>query len=205
MNDLIHPIWHSSQNAALGSLAALPLAVAIAWSMARYRQKALIALMATLIFASPVVLGLLTSWLLGPDLIYQASASILMAFVTSLPWASLVIFYHFNQHDTPGDHLAASLGMPSSVIFFRLILPLAVPAILAAWIIGFCQSMLDFGASLVAGGNLPNQTQTLSMLIYNALQQPALPNNFYALLMTGLGLGLISPLVVFLAIDRRTP
>lgn len=52
----------------------------------------------------------------------------------------------------------------------RVTLPLAWPGILAGTLLGFARAMGEFGASLMVAGSIPQQTQTLSMAIYDAVQ-----------------------------------
>ena len=52
----------------------------------------------------------------------------------------------------------------------RVTLPLAWPGILAGTLLAFARAMGEFGASLMVAGSIANQTQTLSMAIYDAVQ-----------------------------------
>ena len=55
-------------------------------------------------------------------------------------------------------------------VFVRVTLPLAWPGILAGTLLAFARAMGEFGASLMVAGSIPQQTQTLSMAIYDAVQ-----------------------------------
>jgi molybdate transport system permease protein len=55
-------------------------------------------------------------------------------------------------------------------VFMRVTLPLAWPGILAGTLLAFARAMGEFGASLMVAGSIPQQTQTLSMAIYDAVQ-----------------------------------
>ena len=47
---------------------------------------------------------------------------------------------------------------------------MAWPGILAGSLLAFARAMGEFGASLMVAGSIPNQTQTLSMAIYDSVQ-----------------------------------
>jgi molybdate transport system permease protein len=55
-------------------------------------------------------------------------------------------------------------------VFLRITLPLAWRGILAGTMLAFARAMGEFGASLMVAGSIPQQTQTLSMAIYDAVQ-----------------------------------
>jgi molybdate transport system permease protein len=54
--------------------------------------------------------------------------------------------------------------------FVRVTLPLAWPAILAGALLAFARAMGEFGATLMIAGDIPRETQTLSLAIYDAMQ-----------------------------------
>lgn len=68
--------------------------------------------------------------------------------------------------------IAAShtLGVPSWRTFWRVVLPLAGPAVLTGMALGWARALGEFGATLVFAGNLPGSTQTLPLAIYVALE-----------------------------------
>jgi molybdate transport system permease protein len=49
-------------------------------------------------------------------------------------------------------------------------MPLAWRGIVAGLALGFARSMGEFGATLMLAGNIPGQTQTASIAIYDAVQ-----------------------------------
>jgi molybdate transport system permease protein len=49
-------------------------------------------------------------------------------------------------------------------------LPLAWPGILTAAILTFAHTLGEFGVVLMVGGNLPGETRTLSVAIYDRMQ-----------------------------------
>ena len=52
----------------------------------------------------------------------------------------------------------------------RIEVPLAWPGILTAAILTFAHTLGEFGVVLMVGGNLPGETRTLSVAIYDRMQ-----------------------------------
>jgi len=69
-------------------------------------------------------------------------------------------------------HLASArtLGLSEWAVFWRVSLPLARRGIASGAALALARAMGEFGATLVVAGNIPGQTQTVSMAIYTALQ-----------------------------------
>jgi len=65
---------------------------------------------------------------------------------------------------------ARSLGASRWRVLFRITLPLARRGILAGIILGAARALGEFGATLMIAGNIPGQTQTLPLAIYDAVQ-----------------------------------
>jgi ABC-type lipoprotein export system ATPase subunit len=55
-------------------------------------------------------------------------------------------------------------------VFWRVTLPLARRSIFAAGVLAFARSLGDFGATLMVAGNIPHQTQTAAVAIYDAVE-----------------------------------
>jgi molybdate transport system permease protein len=54
--------------------------------------------------------------------------------------------------------------------FFRVVLPLAMPSLVAGTAMGCARSLGEFGATITFAGNLPGTTQTMPLAVYVALQ-----------------------------------
>jgi molybdate transport system permease protein len=48
-------------------------------------------------------------------------------------------------------------------------LPLAAPGVIAGAMLGFARALGDFGVTLMVAGDIPGQTQTASLYIYDAV------------------------------------
>ena len=57
-----------------------------------------------------------------------------------------------------------------AAVFWRVTLPLARRGILAGLVLGATRALGEFGATLMIAGNIPGQTQTLPLAVYDAVQ-----------------------------------
>jgi molybdate transport system permease protein len=99
---------------------------------------------------------------------------------------------------------ARTLGAGRWHAFWTISLPLALPGVLAALVLGFARSIGEFGATITFVSNIPGETRTLPLAIYSALQVPggeAMVTRL-ALLSVALSLG---ALLVSEWLVRRTP
>ena len=97
-----------------------------------------------------------------------ALAAAIMAFPLMVRAAQL----GFEAIDPGLEQAAASLGANPARCFFTVSLPLAMPGIMAAGLLGLAKAMGEFGATVTFVASIPGQTRTLSSAIYNAVQTP---------------------------------
>jgi len=65
---------------------------------------------------------------------------------------------------------AATLRARESFAFFRVMLPLALPSLVAGVAMSGARALGEFGATITFAGNLPGTTQTMPLAVYVALQ-----------------------------------
>ncbi|MBM3265763.1 MAG: molybdate ABC transporter permease subunit [candidate division Zixibacteria bacterium] len=72
--------------------------------------------------------------------------------------------------DVPSEleHASYMLGKTPVTTFFRITLPLARQGLLSGLILSFARAAGEFGATLMLAGNIPGQTQTMPLAIYEA-------------------------------------
>jgi molybdate transport system permease protein len=66
--------------------------------------------------------------------------------------------------------VARTLGATPTRTFFTVHLPLASRGVIAAIMLAFARSLGDFGVTLMVAGDIPGETQTASLAIYDAIQ-----------------------------------
>jgi molybdate transport system permease protein len=185
----IEALTLSFQVAVVAVAGALPLAVAVAFLLARFHfpGKALFDSLVHLpLVLPPVVMGyllLLTfgtraplgAWLLETfDIRFAFSwtGAALAAGIITFPFQVRAIRLSIEAIDPGLSQAAETLGAGSLDRFINIILPLALPGILAGAITAFAASLGEFGAIITFVSNIPGETRTLPLAIYTAIQTP---------------------------------
>ncbi len=167
----------------------LPLAIATAWLLARrpFRGKSLLQAAIHLpMVLPPVVTGWLLLLLFGIEgpmgrLLWQAfgirlpftsAGAALACGVMVFPLMVRAIRLALEAVDPGLEDAARTLGAGPLDRFLTITLPLATPGILLAAVLGYTASLGEFGAVITFAANIPGQTQTLPLAIYQALQVP---------------------------------
>ena len=73
----------------------------------------------------------------------------------------------------PANHLseaARCCGLSHWRILRRIELPLAWPGVLSALVLTFAHTLGEFGVVLMVGGNIPGETRTVAIAIYDRVQ-----------------------------------
>jgi molybdate transport system permease protein len=176
--------------ALVGTLASLPLAIAVAWLLARRRflgHSVVNALVHLPLVVPPVVTGFLLLRLfgrrgavggfledtLGFTLAFRWTGAALAAAVMGFPLMVRAIRLAIEQVDPAIEAAAATLGASRAWTFATITLPLALPGVLAGIVLGFAKALGEFGATITFVSNIPGETQTIALAIYNLTQDPA--------------------------------
>jgi len=179
----------SLEVAAAATLVSLPLAVAIAWLLARgtfWGRQALDAVVHAPLVLPPVVIGyllLLTfgvrgpvgSWLdrvLGIRFVFTTAGAALAAGVMSFPLMVRAIRLSIDAVDGGLEWAARTLGASRADVFRSVTLPLMLPGIVSGAIVAFAASLGEFGATITFASNIEGETRTLPLAIYSAIQSP---------------------------------
>jgi molybdate transport system permease protein len=148
------------------------------------------------IFGAPIYTA--TGW----SLILTWQGAVLAATVIALPImvkTTRSALESVNQ----GYLLAAhSLGLTEFQTFWAIWLPLAGKGITTAIILSFARSLGEFGATLIIAGNIPGETQTLSLAIYEAVQIGD-ENLAMALVLILTAIAILAIIIVNLLGDRK--
>ncbi len=187
--DEITAIWLSLKVATAATLASLPLAIAVAWLLARrdFFGKSLVnGLVHLPLVLPPVVTGyllLISFGKRGPvGEALEACCGIVFSFrwtgaalacaVMAFPLVVRAIRLAIESIDPRLEAAAATLGARPSLVFATITLPLALPGILAGAILGFAKALGEFGATITFVSNIPGETQTIATSIYSYTQVP---------------------------------
>ncbi len=163
----------------LGILAARPLA----WR--RFTGKGLIeALIALPLVLPPTVLGyyLLVALggnsplgeiyekLVGRPLVFTFEGLLLASIVFNVPFGIQPIQRAFEAIRPAVREAAWCSGMSTWRTFWRVELPLAWPGLVSAAVLTFAHTLGEFGVVLMVGGNIPGETKTIAIAIYDRVQ-----------------------------------
>lgn len=173
----------SAATAAVATMLALPVAVALGWLLSRrpFTGKSFIETVVALpLVLPPVAIGLLMLQLLGRErplgrildaagieVVFTWKAVVLAMAVMSLPLMVMTIRAGFEQVNRRFEAMAATLGAGPLRVFSTIALPLARQSVMAGALMGFARALGEFGATIVVAGGIPGQSQTLSVAIFN--------------------------------------
>lgn len=167
----------------------LPSAFALAWVLARWRFPGKLLLDAAVhlpLVLPPVVIGWLLLLTLGPagpvgsimerwfgvTVMFRWTGAAIAAGIMALPLMVRAIRLSIEAVDHRLEEAAQTLGASPTWCFLTILLPLSLPGLAAAFILGFARSLGEFGATISFVSNIPGETRTLSLAIYSALQIP---------------------------------
>ncbi|MCY4191026.1 MAG: molybdate ABC transporter permease subunit [Rhodospirillaceae bacterium] len=198
----------------------LPLAVALAWVLARreFPGKMLVNSFLTLpLVLPPVVTGFVLLILLGKqgwigvwldrwfgiEIAFRWTGAVVAASVMAFPLIVRPIRLSFEAVDPRLEQAAATLGARRWRRFLTVSLPLAQPGIIAGAVLGFAKALGEFGATITLVSNIPGETQTLSLAVYSLLQVPGQENAVLRLTVIAIGISVLA-VVIAEILARRT-
>jgi len=184
------PLWLSLRVAAWATLAAAPIGVGLAYLLANcsFRGKKALEMAVDLPLALPSTvlayyllvvlghqspLGKLYAAVTGVQLIFTWQAAVVAAFFHAAPWLVHQVRVALEQADHSYERAARTLGASECRVFFRVSLPLARRAVLAATVLAFARALGEFGVTIMIAGNVPGRTQTLAAAVYSAVESGA--------------------------------
>ena len=168
-------------------LVLLPTGVLIARILAwhRFRGKAIVeALFALPLVLPPTVLGYymlvamggtsplgeLYESLTGRQLVFSFGGLLIASIVFNLPFAIQPMQRAFEAISHEVRDAAACCGLSKWRTLWRIELPLAWPGIVSALVLTFAHTLGEFGVVLMVGGNIPGETRTIAISIYDRVQ-----------------------------------
>jgi molybdate transport system permease protein len=187
----------------------IPLGYWLAYSKARWKPLVEAAVALPLVLP-PTVLGFYLLVLMGPRTALGRAVSVVLghplpfsfagllagSVIFSLPFAVQPMTSGFRSIDREILEAAQLLSPQPARILLRVLLPLARPFLLTAAVLAFTHTVGEFGVVLMIGGGIPGVTKTLSISIYDQVQDFAYAQaNHTALLL--LGVSFLALLVIY--------
>lgn len=109
--------------------------------------------------------------LLGHSLAFSFSGLLLGSMIYSFPFALAPLITAFSEVDPLLRDTARVLGASPLQVFRRITLPLSRRAFLTAGVLTFCHTVGEFGVVLMLGGDIPGSTRTLSISLFDQVQE----------------------------------
>ncbi len=118
--------------------------------------------------ASPI--GRAYEALTGGTIVFSVTGAVIAAVIGALPMVVKSARVAFESIDPTLVLAARTLGASPLRAFLTVEVPLAARGIVAGLMLGFARALGDFGVTLMVAGNIPGQTQTAALAIYDAIQ-----------------------------------
>ena len=165
----------------------LLIALPLAWFLANWQSRAkplVMSILALPLVLPPTVLGFYLliafspqsavgqGWqsLTGSNLAFSFEGLVLGSVIYSLPFALQPLYSGFSQLDNRYLDVAKTLGFSAFEAFIKIVLPLSKAPIVVALGLSFAHTIGEFGVVLMIGGNIPGETQVLSIALYEQVE-----------------------------------
>jgi molybdate transport system permease protein len=180
-------LWLSLDLAAATTALLLPLAVGLGHALAWRRFPGKAALEAVLalplvlpptvlgyylliVFAPSSPLGQLYQSLVGRALAFSFQGLLVASIIANLPFAVQPVLRGLEMIAPEVREAAWLCGMSPWRTLWSIELPLAWPALITALVLTFVHTLGEFGVVLMVGGNIPGETRTAAIAIYDRAQ-----------------------------------
>jgi molybdate transport system permease protein len=182
-------LWLSLRVAFWSVFVSLPIAVAVAYALARaeFPGKTLFDAVVHLpLVLPPVVVGyfllllfgrrgplgeILEQWF-GIVVAFRWTGAALAAGIMGFPLMVRAVRLSLETVDRKREAAASTLGAGRAGVFLTVTLPLALPGIITGALLSFARSLGEFGATITFVSNIPGETRTLPLAIYTYTQSP---------------------------------
>lgn len=108
--------------------------------------------------------------LTGTSIVFTKVGAVVAAVIGALPLVVKSVRTALEETDPTLVLAARTLGATPLRAFLTIQLPLASRGIVAALMLAFARSLGDFGVTLMVAGDIPGETQTAALAIYDAIQ-----------------------------------
>ncbi|CAH1536456.1 molybdate ABC transporter membrane subunit [Vibrio rotiferianus] len=167
----------------------IPLGIALAWLLSRKEfigKSILDSLIHLPLVLPPVVIGYLLlislgrqgvigSWLYEHfELVFSFNwkGAVVACIVVALPLMVRSVRLSLDNVDPKLEHAASTLGASPLKVFLTITLPLTIPGIITGTMLSFARSLGEFGATISFVSNIPGETQTIPLAMYNFIETP---------------------------------
>lgn len=115
-------------------------------------------------------LGRLFEAVVGHALAFSFGGLVFASVLVNVPFAVQPVQRAFESISPDLREAAQCCGLTRWQALWRIELPLAWPGLLSAAVLTFAHTLGEFGVVLMVGGNIPGETQTVAISIYDRTQ-----------------------------------
>ena len=119
--------------------------------------------------------GFLGKWLyehVGLVFSFNWKGAVVACIVVALPLMVRSVRLSLENVDPKLEHAASTLGASPLKVFLTITLPLTIPGIITGTMLSFARSLGEFGATISFVSNIPGETQTIPLAMYNFIETP---------------------------------
>ena len=117
-------------------------------------------------------LGQFFEQVFGLTFAFRWTGAALAAAIMGFPLMVRAIRLAVEAIDPRLESAARTLGAGRMRVLVSITLPLALPGVIIGALLGFARALGEFGATITFVSNIPGETQTLPLAIYNLTQTP---------------------------------
>ncbi|HTT77928.1 MAG TPA: molybdate ABC transporter permease subunit [Candidatus Binataceae bacterium] len=116
-------------------------------------------------------LGRVCESLTGHRLPFTFEGLVIASVIYSLPFAVQPMTAAFSQVDRNLINASLILGASRVRTFLRVVFPLSITGVVTGLVLSFAHTLGEFGVVLMVGGNIPGATRTVSIAIFDHVQE----------------------------------
>lgn len=185
--EIASSVWLTVRLASVTVMLLLMVGIPYSWWLANTHSRwktPLEAVTALPLVLPPTVMGFYLLLFLGPNgpagrlaiwygeqpLTFSFAGLVLASCIYSLPFVVQPLQNAFEGLDRRAVEAAWTLGASRLKTFTFVVLPQARRGLITALVLGFAHTLGEFGVVLMVGGNIPGETQVLSIAIYERVE-----------------------------------
>jgi molybdate transport system permease protein len=153
------------------------------------------------LFAPGSGLGQFLRQRLGVELLFHFPGLVVASLVSTLPFLTTPVIAGFQSLPPRYREASLCLGRSPWTTFWKLEVPLVLPSIVAGAILSFLHVLGEFGVVLMIGGKIPGETNTVSIQLFDMVEQMDYPSAHRLAL--ALAVFAFSGLVALFALQER--
>ena len=186
MQSILSPVILSLRVATISTIITMIVGIVFAYIFVRYNfhfkdllesvlilpmvlPPSVIGYILLVIFGKRGFIGVYLNKIFGISIIFTWIACVIASVVVSIPLMYQSVKSSFLAIDENYINAARTLGASEKKIFFKVILPLAMPGIVSGTVLSLARALGEFGATMMIAGNIPGKTQTIPTAIYYAV------------------------------------